>query len=318
MGDFLFGSSGQAPQAFRSPGWEQQGQALNDLFMANLYGANPQMAQGNAQYINNLQSQIDALQSSGYQGGIQSGPYAQRMAGAQGYGVGSGYTQGAYNQQLAQLQNELSRAQAMQSQIDAYGQNPAYAPLPELQFSERSPYQYTTNFDPEKALGDAFTPEYERLTRITAERGGKEREAILEDMNRRGLLTAGGTTEALMTQRQTEEDRLANALAGLSADQARQKLGAYQYASNLDLQRQQSQAEELFRQSGASDAQAQQLAQYAMQKRGFENQLQRQPIEDLLRLYSYSTGAQPGYEGSPGLFQSIAPTAAKYGMMALL
>lgn len=188
---------------------------------------------------------------------------------------------------------------------------------PTLNFDQRSPFQFTNTFDPSSALTavqDAFTPQAKAVESFYNRRGSQQDQTILDDMNRRGLLTAGATTEALGNRRESTDFALNQALSSLAGQQAQAgtqaQLQANALQAQLEQQRQINQAQELFRQQGATDAQAQQLANLSLQNRAFQATQNQLPIENLLRLYNFSTGATPGYEGSPGL---IGTAAAGFG-----
>jgi len=311
--DFLFGSSGNDAQAFRAPGFEKQGELLNQLFTGQVLGSNPGLQSG-------LQSQIDALtgQRTGLQDtltGLQGQPTGPGSTpgrrGDIGLGGGGGTSAGQQralgsqisdlDRQIASLQGSLGTGQAFQNQL---GQ------IPELSFQSRSPFQFQQSaFDPTTAVGDAFTPQLEAAQAAIGRQGVQQRGNITEDLNRRGLLTAGATTEALGQQREAEQATLGQIAGQLAGQQAQQQLGAQQFAAQMEQQRQSQQAQELFRQAGATDQQAVQLANQSLQAQQFGNILSRQPQEDLLRLFSLSTGATPANPGSPGLFQTVAPIA---------
>lgn len=350
---FLFGSDGQNPEAFRGPGWQNQGELLNQLFIGNIVGANPQLgAMANAN-ITNLEGQLRGLNEQLAQAGAPSAQNFQR------YGIQQQIN--AVNQQLAN-ERRLAGTVNAAGQSGQYGFTPGQAiggqmqsnvgDIPALTFEQRTPYQFNvqqpgfnynlTPFNAQQAVGDAFTPQAERIQNILNRQGMLEDQAIREDLNRRGLLTSGATTEALAQRRERTGDALSNALLGLAGQQAQSQLGAYQYQNQaqlaqqqaqqqeaarrqqLDYDRQLNQAAEIFRQQGATDQQALSMASQALQQRqlgfnqnlqgrqqalqefGVQNQLQRQPIDDLLRLYSFSTGAQQGYDAQPGLLQGLA------------
>jgi hypothetical protein len=207
-------------------------------------------------------------------------------------------------------------------------------------------------------VGDAFTPQYEMAQRMAEREGVLQREQLANDMARRGMLTSGAMTRAIQMQQRDQGDRLANLSSQLAAQQAQQKLGAGQWLTQMRGQgdwatqqaraseaarvqqgewaRQQAQAEEIFRQQGATDAQASQMAQMALQRQAqafgqqqagrqqgisewaLQQQMRRQPMEDLFRLYQLSTGGSPGSPGSPGLISQLIPAGATLGAAALM
>ncbi len=369
--DMLFGSGGSDPQAFRGPGWDTQGGMLNDYMLSQFMGMYPDLypqmnsyagqlgtispasanrfTPGQAisgqltpttfsgshllegqQRLGDLQSQLSNINTANDPSTKYKGPFS---------GLGRMFQSArekGLNEDIANQQNANAIAEA--SQLPDFDVN----------FQSRNPFQFQgynwdfQGFDPMKAVGDSFTPQYDIAKRLTQREGTDERAGILEDMNARGMLTTGGTTKAIMTQRDRQSNRLADIASQLAAQQGQQQLGAFQFGANLNTQqqgmqqqsdfaRQQAQAEELFRQQGASDQQAQFLAQTALQKRqqqlqqqnqafnqqtgarqlalgeyGLQNEMQRQPMNDLFRLYQLSTGGQPGSQGSPGLIGSAA------------
>lgn len=331
---FLFGSSGQKPAPFRGYGWEQQGRDLHSLFSGQLYAANPGLMAGNDAQIASLQQQIAALQNGGASGQFDMNNVVG-MADPSTYIMrdGSRVSRGQANisGNLTDLQAQLAALQGQQAIASGYAQQfqNMMAGIPEqLQFAQRSPYEFSNfnfqTFNPDQALGDAYTPAYAIAQRQSAAAQEQDRKAMNDELARRGLYTSGAATEQSMRLGKQYADRLANSSDALLAQQAQQRLGAYQFANqqqmqqqNMEFQRQQAQAAELFRQQGATDAQAQQMAQYAMQRNAYANQLQRQPQEDLFRLYQLSTGATPGSPAQPGLLQALAPAAGAAGLGAL-
>lgn len=371
---FLFGSSGEAPKAFRAPGYKDQFELLNQLFMGNVIGANPGLINGVESNIADLQNQLAALQS-------------QYSAAGQNQFQGKGGKYDPYNNsaqdglkaQIGKIQTKINSQQALLDQYqnrDFSGQTftPGQAiagqqqsnvgSIPALAFQQASPYQFTnpqenfqmnlTAFNPQQAVGDAFTPQAQNLQNIFDRRGQQEDLAIKEDMNSRGLLTTGATTKALGDRRMQTNDALSNALAQLAGQQASQQLGAYQFGTQSqlgqqqamlgadqfrqqqDFNRQLNQAAELFRQQGASDQQAMAMAQDALSRAnlsfsqnlqgrqaglneiGLQNQFMRQPQEDLLRLASLSAGASPGSAPTQGLLAPLLQAGASLGSAALL
>jgi hypothetical protein len=316
VGDFIFGSDDSAPpQAFRAPGADQQGQFLNQYTMGQML--NPQMIQQMANSGNPEMMKIAEMYSK-----------------APGMGQAPSFTPG---QNIAGQMQPTTQA----SSFDTSGFMP--------QFQQANPYQFQQfdfnmpTFDAKTAVGDAFTPQYNMAQRMTERQGGIERKGIMEDMNARGLLTTGAATEASMKQRQGEGDRLANLADQLAAQQGQAQLGATQFGAQLGTQQQQmmqqeqwqrqvAQAEEMFRQQGATAQQARDMAnasiaqnqfqmgaqgqqfgqqmagrQQGMQETQYGQQLQRLPYQDLMKLYGLSTGATPGYDYSqPGLLGSVA------------
>jgi len=315
IGDFLFGSGGNDAEAFRGPGWEQQGVLLDDLAMGQ-FMTPEQLAE--------KRRMLDQ--------------FAQNTGGQSPEWLNDAYDR-LGNMDTVQ-QNMLPRftpGQAIEGQMTS-NTSPLQQYTPE--FQQRDPYQYSNlnfqNYDANKAVGDAYTPQFEMARRGLERYGQDERQGIAEDMNARGMLTTGGTTEAMMKQRETQGNRLADISSQLATQQGQQQLQSQQFGANLNTQqqgmqlgREQGQAQELFRQQGASDNQAQFLAQNALQNNSqqMQNQSQvfgqdmagrqaalgeyavqgrarQQPMNDLYRLYQLSAGATPGNAASPGFIGS--------------
>jgi hypothetical protein len=270
---FLFGSSGNDAEAFRGPGWEEQGNILNQLFTGNLFGANPQFQDANNSMIQSLEQQIADYQTKHPQ-----------------------YTQ---TDEIKNLQNQLGNLQGIQGSAQNY-QNM----FPQLNFAQRSPFQFTQTFDASRAVGDAFSPLAANLESILNRRQDEQLVNFDEEINKRGLYQSGAALQGTQNIKRDTGDQLSNALAQLAGQQAQQQLGAKQFQAQADAQREMNQAAEIFRNQGVSDQQALQLAQYAIQK-------QRTPIEDLFRLYGLSAGGTPGNAGQPGLLQGLAPLAGQ-------
>ena len=316
IGDFLFGSGGNDAEAFRSPGWEQQGWLLNDMATGQLM--TPEQRAKKLQSYKDTLAQTGHNQSQSWRDDLQ-----QRI------------DQLSVADQFATPQ--FTPGEAIEGQM-ASNTSPLQQSTP--QFQQRDPYQYSNlnfqNYDANKAVGDAFNPQFEMARRGLERYGQEERQGIAEDMNARGMLTTGGTTEAMMKQRETQGNRLADISSQLATQQGQQQLQSQQFGANLNTQRQgmqlgreQGQAQELFRQQGASDNQAQFLAQNALQNNSqqMQNQSQvfgqdmagrqaalgeyavqgrarQQPMNDLYRLYQLSAGATPGNAASPGFIGS--------------
>jgi hypothetical protein len=293
----LFGSKPKAPEAFRAPGFETQGELLNLMALAPF--ATPEF----------IASQPPEVQEQ------------LRLVG-----------------QFAGMTPSFDPGQAIAGQIGPTTDVSQLQPFQQTQFQERAPFQFGMQFDPRTAVGQAFEPAFAAAAQPIERRGELERQAILEDLNQRGLLTAGATTESLFRQREQERNLLGNISSQLAAEQARQQLGAAQFGAGLGFQTQQAQAAELFRQQGASDAQAQFLAQQAMAQRqqqlgaqqqqfqqmlggrqaalgefGLQTALQQAPRDELFRLFQLSSGPTPGQQGSPGLFGNLFGGLAQAG-----
>jgi hypothetical protein len=259
IGGALFGSKPKPAQPFRAPGFEQQGQLLNDLL-------SQQASQAFAQPL-----------------GI---PQTPRLIG---------------------------------------GVDPSqFTP----QFEQADPFQFTpTGFDPSKT-GDIIGAAFQQAQPFLQQQFERGSEDILELQNRLGTLTSGRTGEQLQDLAGQQQLALSNILGQAAQEQARQQLGAEQFGAQLEQQRQAQQAQELFRQQGATEGQALALANAALQQaqlgqgaqqQAFSQQmLQRQgAIDPLLRLFSLSSGATPGQPGSSGLLGGLVQAGATAAGSAL-
>lgn len=248
------------------------------------------------------------------------GPISDVITGANDFVFGTDATP-AGGQFAQNIQNLLGRRttdrlqNAPQFQFFTPGQE-VQSGLPELQFNQRNPFQFNfaQGYDPRGAVGDAFTPEIQRAQRALQEQGAIDREALLGDLNRRGLATSGITTQALLDQQRNQQSTLADIASRLAADQARQQLQSQQFGSGLQQNQQLSQAAELFRQQGATDEQALALANDAFRRRnqGIQEfmlpnqQIQQQEMQlaDLARL---SGALNPAQAASGGLVGQVLP-----------
>lgn len=323
---FIFGKSGSAPSAFRGPGYKEQGELLNSLFMGNVLASNPQYTAGLDSQIAALNQQISGMQQNAPQQSTQNYGHFNRWTGEYTGVNPQNDPYAIYQKNLGGLQSQLAELERSRAQAQAYQSNQAQQQLSPLQFQQRQPYQFSqldipqVQFDPNKAVGDAFTPQAQAIRNVLGDQEQQRIKYFNEDVNKRGLYQSGAALGGINDITKNTDQALSNALLNLAGQQASQQLGANQFAANLqaqqnqfranaDFQREVNQAAEIFRQQGATDQQAQLMAQDAMQRRAFENQIQRQPLEDLLRLYSFSTGANPGTPAQPGLLQSLAPVA---------
>jgi hypothetical protein len=169
-------------------------------------------------------------------------------------------------------------------------------------------------------------------SRDIMQQDARSREQQLSDMNRRGLLTTGATTKVLDLQKQQTDRKLADLSSQYSIEQAKSQLAVDQARQQMEQQRQINQAAELFQQSGATDAQAQFLAnqnfnrqnaqasqnlagyganmqgrQQSLAEEQYANLMRRQPLEDLYRMWAQQTGqvSQGGTPGSSGIMGAL-------------
>lgn len=142
------------------------------------------------------------------------------------------------------------------------GSNMRYNPFqfwdPGANFTERTPFQFTET--PRVNVQDIYGPQMDIARRDLTDQAQKSEEQILADMNRRGMLTSGAANRAVMLNMQERDRRLADLSSQYSIEQGRMQLQEDQLRRQMEAQRQLSQAEELFRQMGATDEQAKFLA----------------------------------------------------------
>lgn len=211
--------------------------------------------------------------------------------------------QGYGYQEQGELLNELLTNQAQQAG--------RFSGIPELNFSSQyNPYQFTNTFNANQAVQDAFTPQAQNIESIYKRQAAEQVPQIQADLARRGLQTSAAAPWALAKNQENAYNAQSNALASLAGQQASANLQANQFAAQMEQQRQLQQAAELFRNRGASDAQALQMAQFAMAR-------QQQPIQNLMNLYGMNMQGTQGYQASPGLFQTAASGLGQGAGMAL-
>ncbi|MCA9496804.1 MAG: hypothetical protein KC589_07695 [Nanoarchaeota archaeon] len=221
-----------------------------------------------------------------------------------------------YGNQLAQNGTPTPLSQEY---IDTLG-------TPTLNFNQRNPYQFdfAGSYNPLTAVGDAFTPQIERAQNILRVQGQRDREDILNDLNRRGLATSGITTDALLRQQENQSNTLANLASQLASQQALQQLQSSQFGANLQQNQQLNQALEFFRQQGATDAQAQALANELFQRqqaqgsaqttRFNQQQFPAQQLQSLAALSGQLTPYSPASGGLLGGVLGAAGTAIGTGL----
>lgn len=199
---------------------------------------------------------------------------------------------------------------------------------PNVNFQSRTPYQFSNVAGVN--VPDLYKPQYDIAARDITEQGQKTQEQLLADMNRRGLLTSGGATKAMMLQSQEQDRKLANLASQYSIEQGRSQLQEDQMRRQLQMQRETQQAEEVFRQQGATDEQAKflaglafntQQAQAGQNLSGFQanlagrqqstaeeqlaNLMRRQPLEDLFRLWGQQAQPTGPTQGSSGVLGTL-------------
>jgi len=243
-------------------------------------------------------------------------------------------------QRQPQLMGNLSQGfmqagQKMPGQMN-FGQTAGKYVSPKINFTKRSPYEFS---QPEAlSMPDLYTPQYEMAKSSIMDQGAKTQEQLLSDLNKRGMLTSGAANRS-MANLATEQNRnLADLSSQYSIEQGRMGLQDQQMQRQMDMDRQVNQAAEIFRQQGASDEQAQFLANQSLNAynanlsgqaqnlAGFNSNLEarkqitaeeqlanlmrRQPLDDLFRLYQGQLGQIGGTAGTPGLISTIASSAA--------
>lgn len=199
---------------------------------------------------------------------------------------------------------------------------------PNVNFQSRTPYQFSNVSGVN--VPDLYKPQYDIAARDITEQGQKTQEQLLADMNRRGLLTTGGATKAMMLQSQEQDRKLANLASQYSIEQGRSQLQEDQMRRQLQMQRETQQAEEVFRQQGATDEQAKFLASLAFNTQqaqagqnlsGFQanlsgrqqaiaeeqlaNLVRRQPLEDLFKLWAQQAQPTGPTQGSSGILGTL-------------
>lgn len=195
---------------------------------------------------------------------------ASQGAGNTGYGGGSsinGVPVSSFAPQGFQYAGQPIRGQLMpnvtQGQPGATtGAGMRYNPYqffdPGAEFTQRQAFQYGQT--PNVNVADFFTPQMDLARRDIEEAGGRQREAILADMNKRGMLTTGAANKSIELQYQEQNRKLSDLASQYSIAQGQAQLQEDQLRRQMDMQRQVEQAAEIFRQQGASDEQAMYLA----------------------------------------------------------
>jgi hypothetical protein len=209
-------------------------------------------------------------------------------------------------------------------------------------------FNYKTHFDPRQAfqfsdvptlnVGDIYSPQMDMARRDITRQADLTREQMLSDLNSRGMLTTGATSQGMYRLGQDTSNQLADLSSQYSLQQAQQQLQEDQMRRQMDYQRQVDQAAELFRQQGAPDDQAKfwpskpcrdttrisqgsrepwrsataipatgrerctstQGRQQATAEEQLANLMRRQPLEDLMAMWKQQAGQTGATEGSPG------------------
>ena len=243
-----------------------------------------------------------------------------------------------------QLTGKLSRGftqagQQIPGQMN-FGQVAGKYVAPKVNFSQRTPYQFS---QPEAInMPDLYTPQYEMARNSILDEGARTQEQLLADLNKRGMLTSGAANKSMFDLAREQNRNLADLSSQYSIEQGRMGLQEQQLRRQMDMDRQINQAAEIFRQQGATDEQAQflanqslnaynaNLAGQAQNLAGFNanlearkqitaeeqlaNLMRRQPLDDLFRLYQGQTGQIGGTAGSAGLIPSALSSAAGAAM----
>lgn len=315
----IFGSSGGS-KPWQSSQFGQQNDMLSNYLMgnfANSYGMNSTPSfQGTG--VNTQLNNPYNSQASGASVASNYGDYGFMSPAVQSFQASSQPSMpSTFKTSFSQPQQGFTQAG---QDIAGYG----FTPFSQTGFQERTPFQFSDiqSID----VGDTFTPQYELAKRFIDESQANNDEKLLSSLNKRGLLTTGATTQAL-NESQTESNRRLDDLGSrFATEQARAQLAEDQMRRAMEQQRQMAQAEELFRQSGASDAQAQFLAQQNLADRNqltseevLANQFRRQPLEDLFRMWQQQTGqvTNKGSSGIGGLLGGIAGGLASGGISKL-
>jgi len=204
---FIFGKGPKAAEPFRAPGFEQQGEILNQLFTGRIFQTNPQLLAGAQPQFQQPQFQQQQVQQflpsqgtalPGFGGQI---PGTNRFSFAPPPDVGQGAVQGIPGFTRFSTQGLPPESLA--------------SPFPFPQFGRRDPFAFGTDFNAAQAVGDAFTPQAERLRNIFGDVAQERLSQFDEDINRRGLFTSGAALEGRENIQQRIDDQLANSLLGL-------------------------------------------------------------------------------------------------------
>ena len=139
---------------------------------------------------------------------------------------------------------------------------------PGANFTERTPFQFTET--PKINVQDIYTPQMDIARRDLTDQYSKSMEEQLAALNSRGMLTSGAANRAEMLNLQERDRRLADLSSQYSIEQGRMQLQEDQMRRQMEFQRQLSQAEELFRQMGATDEQARFLASQNVNLQGMQ------------------------------------------------
>ncbi|MDL1870611.1 hypothetical protein FBR05_00210 [Deltaproteobacteria bacterium PRO3] len=287
-------------QPYQGPQFGAQQQLLSDTVLGNMLGQNAYNRSGASGPVWNVGTSYASGQSGGsyYPGGTNYNPIMKTL-GTGGTGLNQGYMLqgggggfGSGNKDLDKINQyrALNYAQLGQIQPNApqgfqyagapiagqmgsnttVGRLPAtttgsgmrYRPFqfwdPGANFTERTPFQFTET--PRVNVQDIYAPQMDIARRDLTDQAQKSEEQILADMNRRGMLTSGAANRAVMLNLQERDRRLADLSSQYSIEHGRMQLQEDQMRRQMEAQRQLSQAEELFRQMGATDEQAKFLA----------------------------------------------------------
>ncbi|MBP9706766.1 MAG: hypothetical protein KBD78_03930 [Oligoflexales bacterium] len=129
---------------------------------------------------------------------------------------------------------------------------------PGAQFVQRGAYQFQET--PRVNVGDIYSPQMDLARRQIEETTRRSLEQQMADLNARGMLTTGAGNRATASTLQESGRQLADLASQYSLAQSQAQLQEDQARRQMEQQRQISQAEEIFRQQGATDQQAQFLA----------------------------------------------------------
>lgn len=331
----MSGSSPKPSKPYQGPQFDLQNNVLSNWILGNAYQANPLAFTGGG-FPTATPSTIPSYSSPSYskvyggptpvaRPGVGGGLGMQSMPNGMGGQIGSitpmgqRINYGGYNTPTPKQQGFTQAGQAINGQMMS---NTTIKPT---QFQSRTPYQFSKIAPVQVA--DTYTPQYQMAARDINEQSQRTQEQILSDMNRRGLLTTGAATKAMMLNSQEQDRKLANLASQYSIEQGRAQLQEDQLRRQMDFDRQRSQAEELFRQQGASDEQAKFLAQQALSQQSQQftqnlqgrqqataeeqlaNLMRRQPLEDLFRLWSQQAQPTGATAGSSGIWGALGPIA---------
>ncbi len=146
--------------------------------------------------------------------------------------------------------------------------NPFQFLQPETNFTERNPYQ----FDEIQGINvaDTFNPNMALARREIEDQRNRSYEQMLSSLNSRGMATSGALDKANFLANQELDRNLADSADRFAIAQGQAQTQEDQMRRSMEYQRQVQQAEEIFKQQGASDDQARYLAEQSINVQGLQ------------------------------------------------